>query len=350
MIRERAPRGRNTGVPAAHRRVPREIPGMLQALHRGHHMGPDLRGDGGTCAEALDAMGGEHNRDDPTLLVGAVVQAASPPLRLVQDRLGVVGEKRARRLAIAYGRELAWPTAAVWTRPSAPFHGVIIEPGSTSAAFPTEGRYAPTQHPCYRPQAHALVQAYLQPVPLRVTQLTVLLSHPSPSALFDLRLSTSFLSGPLPFQSLAAIMPSMDMQETIDSLRTVLESVIAPGVKDLRTRLDGVEKSVDRLDGRVEHLAERMEEGFIRSDARMDRLAERMESGFARMDARLDEGFARADARTDNVSTRMEEGFARMDTRLDALMTAITSTRIYPDTLSARLDRLEREVQELRKA
>jgi outer membrane murein-binding lipoprotein Lpp len=100
----------------------------------------------------------------------------------------------------------------------------------------------------------------------------------------------------------------------------------------------------------VEHLAERMEEGFIRSDARMDRLAERMESGFARMDARLDEGFARADARTDNVSTRMEEGFARMDTRLDALMTAITSTRIYPDTLSARLDRLEREVQELRKA
>jgi len=142
----------------------------------------------------------------------------------------------------------------------------------------------------------------------------------------------------------------MDMQETIDSLRTVLEIVIAPGVKDLRTRLDGVEKSVDRLDGRVEHLAERMEEGFIRSDARMDRLAERMESGFARMDARLDEGFARADSRTDNVSTRMEEGFARMDTRLDALMTAITSTRIYPDTLSARLDRLEREVQELRKA
>ncbi|OFA15502.1 hypothetical protein A4U49_12595 [Acidithiobacillus ferrivorans] len=136
------------------------------------------------------------------------------------------------------------------------------------------------------------------------------------------------------------------MQETIDSLRTVLESVIAPGVKDLRTRLDGVEKSVDRLDGRMEHLAERMEEGFIRSDARMDRLAERME-----------EGFARADVRLDSVNARMEEGFARIDVRMDAfnarmdaLMTVIISTRSHPEATSARLDRLEREVQELRKA
>ena len=46
----------------------------------------------------------------------------------------------------------------------------------------------------------------------------------------------------------------MDMQETIDSLRTVLESVIAPSVKELRTRLDGVEKGIERLDGRVDHL------------------------------------------------------------------------------------------------
>ena len=125
----------------------------------------------------------------------------------------------------------------------------------------------------------------------------------------------------LPFQRLAAILIRMDMQETIDSLRTVLESVIAPSVKELRTRLDGVEKGIERLDGRVDHLTERMEDGFARMDARMDRL----------------------DGKMDNLAERM-------DTRLDALMTAITSTRIYPDTLSARLERLEREVQELRKA
>lgn len=67
-----------------------------------------------------------------------------------------------------------------------------------------------------------------------------------------------------------------------------------------------VEKGIERLDGRVDHLTERMDDGFARMDARMDRL----------------------------------------DGKSDALMTAITSTRIYPDTLSARL---EREVQELAK-
>ena len=115
----------------------------------------------------------------------------------------------------------------------------------------------------------------------------------------------------------------MDMQETIDSLRTVLESVIAPGVKDLRTRLDGVEKSVqevgqrvDRLDSRVDHLTERMEKGFTR-----------MEDGFDRTDARM----------------------VAFNARMDSLMTAIMVTRNIPDTITTRLDRLEREVQELAK-
>jgi len=58
----------------------------------------------------------------------------------------------------------------------------------------------------------------------------------------------------------------------------------------------------------------------------------------------VEEGFIRSDARIDRLTERMESGFARMDTRINALMTAITSTRIYPDTLSARLDSLEREV------
>ncbi|MCL4526315.1 MAG: hypothetical protein M1492_07450 [Gammaproteobacteria bacterium] len=79
----------------------------------------------------------------------------------------------------------------------------------------------------------------------------------------------------------------MDMQETIDSLRTVLESVIAPSVMELRTRLDGVEKGIERLDGRVDHLTERMEDGFARMDARMDRLGGKMDNLAERMDTRL---------------------------------------------------------------
>jgi len=121
----------------------------------------------------------------------------------------------------------------------------------------------------------------------------------------------------------AAYTSDMDIQETIDSLRKLLEGVIVPGVESLRLRLDALEKdlretgqSIDRLDKRVDHLAERMEDGF----ARMDRL----------------------DSKMDNLAERM-------DARLDALMAVITSTRIYPDTLSARLDHLEREVQALRK-
>ncbi len=120
----------------------------------------------------------------------------------------------------------------------------------------------------------------------------------------------------------------MDMQETIDSLRTVLESVIAPNVKDLRTRLDGVEKGIERLDGRVDHLTERIEDGFAQMDARMDRL----------------------DGKMDNLAERMDMRMDAFNARMDSLMTAIMSTRNIPDAVNTRLDRLEREVQELRKA
>ncbi len=132
----------------------------------------------------------------------------------------------------------------------------------------------------------------------------------------------------LPFQRLVAILRNMDMQETIDSLRTVLESVIAPSVKELRTRLDAVEKGMERLDGRVDHLTDRMEDGFARMDARMERMNGKMDNLAERMDMRMD----------------------AFNARMDSLMTAIMSTRNIPDTVNTCLDRLEREVQELRKA
>lgn len=108
----------------------------------------------------------------------------------------------------------------------------------------------------------------------------------------------------------------MDVQETIDSLRKVLEGVIAPGVEALRLRLDAVEKdlqenrqSIDRLDARVDRFTERMEEGFSRLGARMDRM----------------------DAKIDNLADRM-------DSRFDTLTAAILSMRqpTYPDAVLTR--------------
>ena len=59
----------------------------------------------------------------------------------------------------------------------------------------------------------------------------------------------------------------------------------------------------------------------------------------------------RLDARVDRLTGRMEEGFSRMDTRLDALTSAILNMRqpTYPDAVLTRLEKLEREIENLRK-
>ena len=121
----------------------------------------------------------------------------------------------------------------------------------------------------------------------------------------------------------------MDINETIDSLRKMLESVIAPGVESLRLRLDSLEKDlqengqrIERMDGRIDHLA-----------LRVDHLAERMEDGFARLDARID---------------TLGSG---INARLDALTSAILNMRqpTYPDAVLTRLEKLEREIESLRR-
>lgn len=132
----------------------------------------------------------------------------------------------------------------------------------------------------------------------------------------------------------------MDIQEAIDSLRKVLESVIAPGVESLRLRLDALEKEV-RENG----------QGIDRLDARVDRLTGRMEEGFSRLDARIDTLGTSINARVDHLTERMEDGFSRMDARLDALTSAILNMRqsTYPDAVLTRLEKLEREIENLRK-
>ncbi|WP_226834570.1 hypothetical protein [Acidithiobacillus ferriphilus] len=104
----------------------------------------------------------------------------------------------------------------------------------------------------------------------------------------------------------------MNVQETVDSLRKVLESVIAPGVESLRLRLDALERDLQENGQSIDRL-----------DARVDRLTGRMEEGFSRMDARIDTLSSSINARVDHLTERMEDGFSRMDTRLDALTSAI---------------------------
>lgn len=108
-----------------------------------------------------------------------------------------------------------------------------------------------------------------------------------------------------------------------------MDGVIAPSVESLHPRLDAVEKdlrenrqSIDRLDTRVDRLTERMEAGFTRLNARVDHLGE-----------------------------RMEKAFSRMDSRLDTLTAAILSIRqpTNPDAIITRLEKLEREIEVLRK-
>lgn len=136
----------------------------------------------------------------------------------------------------------------------------------------------------------------------------------------------------------------MDIQEAIDSLRKVLESVIAPGVESLRLRLETLDK--DQQETRQD---------ISRLDARVDRLTERTEEGFSRLDARIDAMGASLNARVDHLGERMEEGFSRMDakmdSRFDALTSAILSLRqpTYPDAVLTRLEKLEREIEALRK-
>lgn len=112
--------------------------------------------------------------------------------------------------------------------------------------------------------------------------------------------------------ALCIILYSMNIQENVDSLRKVLESVIAPGIESLRLRLDG---RVDHFSIRVDHLAERMDDGFARLDARIDALG----SG--------------------------------INARLDTLTSAILNMRqpTYPDAVLTRLENLEREIESLRK-
>lgn len=144
----------------------------------------------------------------------------------------------------------------------------------------------------------------------------------------------------------------MDIQETLESLRKALENVVAPSVESLRLRLDAVEKelhengqSIDRLDARVDRLTGRMEEGFARLDARIDTLGTSINARVDHLTERMEDGFQRMDSKMDSLAERM-------DTRLDTLTSAILAMRqpTYPDAVLSRLEKLEREIEALRRA
>ncbi|WP_414039285.1 hypothetical protein ACJU26_08640 [Acidithiobacillus sp. M4-SHS-6] len=114
----------------------------------------------------------------------------------------------------------------------------------------------------------------------------------------------------------------MDVQETIEGLRRLIEGAIAPSIRDIQGRLDSLDKN-------GQEIREEIRDGNARH--------ERLET---RMDARMD----RLDAKMDGLAERM-------DSRLDTLTSAILSMRqpTYPDAVLTRLEKLEREIEALRK-
>lgn len=123
----------------------------------------------------------------------------------------------------------------------------------------------------------------------------------------------------------------MDLQETIESLRKLIEGAIAPSIREVQVRLNGLDKDVQDLRGEVRE-----------TNARIERLEIRMDNGMADLRGEVRE-----------VNARLETGMADLrgeirgvNGRLDTLITAMLSSRqpAYPDAVLSRLDQLEKAV------
>jgi predicted nuclease with TOPRIM domain len=74
-------------------------------------------------------------------------------------------------------------------------------------------------------------------------------------------------------------------------------------------------------DDRLDHLNQRVDEGFERMDKEFARVDKRFDEGFERMD----QEFARVDKRLDDGFQRMNDEFARVDKRFDKVEDAIVT-------------------------
>lgn len=136
----------------------------------------------------------------------------------------------------------------------------------------------------------------------------------------------------------------MDIQETIEGLRKLIEGAIAPSIRDIQGRLDSLEKNGQEIREEIRVGNARHEHLEMRMDARMDRLDAKMDALAERMDAKMD-------THAERMDTKMDALADRMDSRLDTLTAAILSMRqpTYPDAVLTRLEKLEREIEALRK-
>ncbi len=107
----------------------------------------------------------------------------------------------------------------------------------------------------------------------------------------------------------------MDLQETVESLRKVIEGALAPSIRDMQMRLDGLQKDVQELHGEIRD-----------TNAKMERLEIRMDNGMADLRGEI----------------------RGLNGRFDTLITAILNMRqpSYPDSVLSRLEHLEKAFQE----
>lgn len=127
----------------------------------------------------------------------------------------------------------------------------------------------------------------------------------------------------------------------IDDTRKVLQDVIAPDLKAINVRLDGVERVMalrfEQVDKRLEQIDKRIEERFAQSDRRM-------EERFAQSDRRMEERTAQLDKQLEQSEKLTQAKFDQVVARIELLTSVVASNHeavMNAMDLNRRMERIE---------
>jgi hypothetical protein len=64
----------------------------------------------------------------------------------------------------------------------------------------------------------------------------------------------------------------------VEDVRQALQDIVAPEMREIKTRLDGLEKRIDNVDRRIDGLGQQLREEIKTVDVRVDGLGQRVDS------------------------------------------------------------------------